>query len=78
MGVHTHTHTHYLGKDIQNELLNLMSSQIIKEIVAKIHTAKYFSIILDCTQDISHQEQMSVIIRIVELQPEPEIKEHFL
>ncbi len=69
----------YLQKDIQNEgiqneLLNLMSSQLTKEIVAKIHTAKYFSIILDCTPDISHQEQMSIVIRIVELQPEPEIK----
>lgn len=72
------THTHYLGKDIQNELLNLISSQLTKEIVAKIHNAKYFSIILDCTPDISHLEQMSIILRIVELQPETEIKEYFL
>lgn len=55
-----------------------MSSQLTKEIVAKIHTAKYFSIILDCTPDISHLEQMSIILRIVELQPEPEIKSYFL
>lgn len=67
-----------MGKDIQNELLNLISSQLTKEIVAKIHNAKYFSIILDCTPDISHLEQMSIILRIVELQPETEIKEYFL
>lgn len=70
----SHTHTHCLGKDIQNELLNLMSSQLTKEIVAKIHTSTYFSIIFDCTPDISHQEQIPIIIHIVEIHPKPEIK----
>jgi len=54
-----------------------MSSQLTKEIVAKIHTL-HVSIILDCTPDFSHLEQMSIILRIVELQPEPEIKQYFL
>ncbi|KAM4072324.1 hypothetical protein ACB094_11G129900 [Castanea mollissima] len=44
---HGAIHNHYLGHNIQNE---------IKE-------AKYFSIILDCTPDVSHQEQMTLILR---------------
>lgn len=62
-----------------------MSDNILETIVAQIRRSKYFSIILDCTLDISHQEQMSIILRSVSIPEEekpennkPEIKEHFL
>ena len=58
---------HYLGKNIQNELIQLISSNILKEIVLGITKSKYYSVILDCTPDISHQEQMTVILRLVEI-----------
>uniref|UniRef100_H3ABI6 DUF4371 domain-containing protein n=1 Tax=Latimeria chalumnae TaxID=7897 RepID=H3ABI6_LATCH len=71
------SHTHYLGKDIQTELIEAVSKRMLQKIMTQVKEPKYHSIILDCTPDVSHQEQMSVIIRIVAVDRKPEIK-HFL
>ncbi|XP_063819320.1 zinc finger MYM-type protein 1-like [Pseudophryne corroboree] len=78
------TYVHYLGKDIQNELIQLLSNIIKEEILKSAQAAKYFSIIIDCTPDVSHVEQMTMILRFVNIASltddcEPvRIKEHFL
>ncbi|XP_063788893.1 zinc finger MYM-type protein 1-like [Pseudophryne corroboree] len=78
------TYVHYLGKDIQNELIQLLSNIIKEEILKSAQVAKYFSIIIDCTPDVSHVEQMTMILRFVNIASltddcEPvRIKEHFL
>ncbi|KAK9740417.1 hypothetical protein RND81_03G033600 [Saponaria officinalis] len=60
---HDTIHSHYLGHNIQND---------VKE-------AKYFSTILDCTPDVSHQEQMSLILRYFDVSSSCVcIKESFL
>lgn len=54
----------YLSNNI-DELIQLMGRVIINKIVEIINSSKYFSIIVDCTPDISHIEQLSLIIRVV-------------
>lgn len=57
----------YFSPKIQNEIISLMGEKVRKEIISKIKDAKYFSILFDCTPDISHKEQMSQIIRYIEV-----------
>lgn len=77
------THVHYLGHEIQNELIEMMASEIKNRIIQKIKTAKYYAIIMDCTPDISRQEQLSLVLRIVDMDLNneftcPTIKEFFI
>ncbi|KAL4154154.1 hypothetical protein QTP88_001987 [Uroleucon formosanum] len=55
----------YFSHGIQNEFLEIISDKIKREIISKIKSTKYYSIIFDRTPDTSHEEQMSKIIRYV-------------
>jgi len=52
----------YLSHDIQNEFISLLGHSVRREIISEINDATYFSILLDCTPDAGHQEQMCEII----------------
>jgi len=77
------TYVHYLGYEIQDELIKMMAAEVKQRIIDSIKTAKYFSIIMVTTPDISHNEQLTILIRIVNMDDKnttsaPVINEYFL
>ncbi|XP_065664761.1 zinc finger MYM-type protein 1-like [Hydra vulgaris] len=78
-------YSHYLGKNIQNEIIQILSKAVKEKIVVDLKASKYYSIFVDCIPDISHTEQMTIILRFVLILPTPDekesyvdIREHFL
>ena len=72
--------TTYLSPTIQNELIELLGKKVKDLILEEIKTAKYFSILLDSTPDVSHIDQMAFIVRYVKIDSnnEVQVKESFL
>ena len=60
-------HDHYLGKTIQNELIELVANKILNNICEAVNKCQYFLVILNCTPDVSHQEQMTIVIRYADV-----------
>lgn len=63
----------YTSPECQNEILQLMSNTIIRQIAKNIHSLPVlqYSLIMDGTQDISGTEQISICLRYVDADLEP-------
>nr|XP_016854909.1 PREDICTED: zinc finger MYM-type protein 1-like [Anolis carolinensis] len=74
------TRVHYLSQNVQNEFVSFLSAKIQGNILQQLHQAKYYSIRLDCIPDVSHTEQMTLVVKFVKIEANEDvsIKEHFL
>ena len=59
-------HANYLSSTIMEELICIMGEQVLKEIVSRVKTSKYYSISLDSTPDASHVDQLTLVLRYME------------
>lgn len=53
----------YISSTIVEELIKLMADKVRGTIVSEIKEAKYFSVSVDSTPDLSHVDQLTVIVR---------------
>jgi len=57
--------TSYLSANICNEFINIMGEKVLTTIISEIKAAKYYSISVDSTPDLSHVDQLTFIVRFV-------------
>ena len=54
----------YRSKRVQNELISILGSQILRTIVNQVQVSgHFFSIIADEAQDCSNSEQLAMVVR---------------
>ncbi|XP_055877108.1 zinc finger MYM-type protein 1-like [Biomphalaria glabrata] len=78
---HVPSSVSYLSPRIQNEFISLLASTVRKQILCDIRRNKYYGLMLDSTPDLAHREQLSEVIRFVDVNFKTKkvtIKESFL
>lgn len=67
----------YLSSTICDEVIAIMGNEVLNRIVHEIQEAKYFSISVDSTPDVSHIDQLTIVMRYVRVS-DGEVVERFL
>ena len=69
----------YPSNRMQNEFILRLGNEVLQKIVKTVRESKYYSVILDCMPDASHQEKTTVILRCVNiLGKSVDVVEHFV
>ena len=71
----------YLSPAIQNEFIDLLASSVRQQLLNDIKRNRYYGMLYDSTPDLAHREQMSQVIRFVDVDFEKKdvtIRESFL
>ncbi|KAL4097338.1 hypothetical protein QTP88_022132 [Uroleucon formosanum] len=63
--------TSYLSFSVYEKFIEMMGEKVKNTIINEIKNAKYFSIVVDSTPDISHTDQLACIFRYVKTNDEP-------
>ena len=58
-------HPAYLSPGVCDEFIQCMSAKVVSAIVEEVKQSKYYSISVDSTPDISHTDQLTVILRYI-------------
>ena len=56
----------YLSHEVINEMISIMSTRVLRQILSEIREANIFSLIADEATDVAHKEQLSMTIRWVD------------
>ena len=67
----------YTSPDVQNTIINVMSTIVQESICSAVHKAGAFTILADKTKDCSKREQLAIVIRYVDVD-KAELFERFL
>ncbi|CAI6371600.1 unnamed protein product [Macrosiphum euphorbiae] len=59
-------HTSYLSYYIYEQFILLMSKKVENTIIQDVNTSRYFSISVDSTPDITHTDQLSLVVRYID------------
>ena len=60
-------HINYLSSTVYEELIEIMGKETIKVIVDRVKSSKYYSVSVDSTPDIAHVDQLTIILRYIEV-----------
>ena len=58
-------HTNYLSSTVCEELMKVIGKVILKIMVERIKKSKYYSVSVDSTPDISHVDQLTIVVRYI-------------
>ncbi|XP_075033815.1 zinc finger MYM-type protein 1-like [Mixophyes fleayi] len=57
--------SNYMSSTTVEEFIELMGTRVLDTIVHELKRAKYYSVIVDSTPDLSHVEQLAIVVRYV-------------